>query len=259
MTYELELEFARQAAETAGQNAIRIRAEGISPDTKLDGSPVTLADRDNERLLSELIDDAFPNDGLIGEEGARKNGTSGRRWIIDPIDGTRDFIRGNRFWCILIALVIIGEEGDEPVLGVVHFPMLGDTYWGARGQGAYRNGERLAVSAVERLNKAVFSPNGLHAMAKEPYAADMMDFMSCCWAVRSAGGALDAMMLAAGQVDIWLERKAEVWDLAPLRVIIEEAGGSYFALDGSRRIEAGNAIACTPALENEVRAFFAMG
>ncbi len=247
-----ELEFAREAARLAGENALRIRASGISAEAKPDGSPVTLADRENERLLRERIQAAFPDDGIVGEEGARKDGRSGRRWIIDPIDGTRDFVRGNRFWCVLMAL----EERGEAVLGVAHFPMLAETYWAARGQGAWRNGERLRVSAIRSASEAVLSTNGLHGMAGESYAPRMMEFMSRFWAVRSAGGALDAVMLASGQVDVWLERSAEVWDLAPLQVIIEEAGGSFFALDGSRRVDGGNAVACTPGLEEEVREFF---
>ncbi len=252
MDYQTELEFARQAILAAGENAQRIRAAGIAVETKPDASPVTTADRDNERLLRDQIHARFPGDAILGEEGTLVSGGSGRRWIIDPIDGTRDFVRGNRFWCVLMAL----EDQGESVVGLAHFPALGDTYWASRGGGAYRNGERLRVSSIDRLSHAVLSPNGLHAMAQESYAPRLMDFMSRFWAVRSAGGALDAVMLAAGQVDVWLERAAEVWDLAPLQVIIEEAGGRFFAMDGSRRTDGGNALACTPALEGEVRRFF---
>ena len=252
MSYQTELECARQSAMAAGENARRLRASGIAIETKPDASPVTNADRENERLLREQIAARFPDDSILGEEGTRTEGRSGRRWIIDPIDGTRDFVRGNRFWCVLIAL----EDQGEAVLGVAHFPALGDTYRAARGEGAFRNRDRLRVSSIDRLDQAVLSPNGLHAMAAERYAPRLMEFMSRFWAVRSAGGALDAVMLAAGQVDVWLERSAEVWDLAPLQVIIEEAGGRFFAMDGSRRTNGGNALACTPALENEVRAFF---
>ena len=252
MSYEKEVELARQAAAIAGENAKRIRQGDIGVETKADDSPVTIADRENERLIRDLIEREFPDDGILGEEGARKEGTSGRRWTIDPIDGTRDFVRGNRFWCVLIAVA----EGGRSLAGVAHFPMLGETYWAARGMGSYRDGERLHVSGIERLDAAVFSPNGMHQMVDEPYAPGLMGFMSRCWSVRSFGGALDSCLLAAGQLDIWLERRAEAWDLAPLQVIVEEAGGCFFALDGSRRFDAGNAVACTPGVEREVRAFF---
>ena len=137
MDYQRELEFARRIAVMAGENARRIRAGGIAAETKADASPVTVADRENERLLRESIEGEFPEDGILGEEGTAKAGTSGRRWILDPIDGTRDFVRGNRFWCVLIAL----EAAEETLAGVAHFPMLEETYWATKGSGSYRNGE----------------------------------------------------------------------------------------------------------------------
>jgi fructose-1,6-bisphosphatase/inositol monophosphatase family enzyme len=255
MSYAREIEFARRATKLAGENAVRIRGNGIVLDTKPDHSPVTSADRENERLLFGLVDTEFPNDGIIGEEGARKQSTSGRTWTIDPIDGTRDFVRGNLFWNVLVGL----EQNGEAVAGAAHFPMLGQTYYASRGEGAYRDGERLHISWITDIGAAVFSPNGMHMMAGEPYAAGMMEFMSRFWAVRSIGGALDAAMLASGQIEVWLERKAEIWDLAPLQVLVEEAGGRFFALDGTRRIDGGNAVACVPALEQEVRGFFGIG
>lgn len=249
-----ELEFAKKAAMAAGENAARIRIGGIQAESKADASPVTVADRSNEQLICGMIEREFPGDGILGEEGARKPAASGRTWVIDPIDGTRDFVRGNRFWCVLVALV---EDGD-PAVGVAYFPMLDEMYSAVRGGGAFRNDDRISVSKISSIGAAVFSPNGMHQMAGERYAPAMMEFMSRFWAVRSMGGAFDACMLAAGQIDVWLERKAEAWDLAPLRLIVEEAGGSYFALDGSRRIDAGNAVACVPALEAELRAFFGL-
>ena len=254
MKYASEIAFARRAAETAGHNAKEMRTLGVTTMQKEDDSPVTRADEENERLLRELIEAQFPDDAIIGEEGTSKAGRSGRRWIIDPIDGTRDFVRGGRFWCVLIAL----EEDGEVVLGVAHFPMLAETYWATRGYGSFRNGERITVSNIDHLGSALLSPNGLYSSALKPYAAGMMAFVSRFGAIRSPGGALSAGMLAAGEIDVWFEGKAEIWDLAAFQVIIEEAGGRYFALDGSRRIDLGNAVACNPALEPEVRTFFGL-
>jgi histidinol-phosphatase len=252
MNYEKELEFARLTAEAAGENAKRIRAGGIAAETKADASPVTIADKDNERLIREAIERGYPADGILGEEGSCKPGTSGRRWIIDPIDGTRDFVRGNRFWCVLLAL----EEADESVVGVAHFPMLGETYWAARGHGAWRNGEPIHASAVSTIGDSVFSPNGLHLAQAAPHLAKLNEWAQRSWAVRSYGGALDACMVAAGQVDVWFEPKVEPWDLAPLKLIIEEAGGAFFAFDGSRRIDRGTAIGCAPGLAEAARRAF---
>ena len=255
MAYETELEFARRVAAAAGENARRIRAGGIEAETKPDASPVTIADKDNERLIREAIERGYPEDGILGEEGSSKAGTSGRRWIIDPIDGTRDFVRGNRFWCVLVAL----EEADESVVGVAHFPMLDETYWAARGSGAYRNGERLRASAVSTIGESVFSPNGLHLRQATPHLAKINEWEQRAWAVRSHGGALDACMIAAGQVDLWFEPKVEPWDLAALKLILEESGAVFFAFDGSRRIDRGTAIGCAPGLADAARRAFVTG
>jgi len=249
MNCEREIEFARRIAIVAGENARRIRAGGISAETKPDASPVTIADRENERLIREAIELEFPHDGILGEEGTSKAGSSGRRWIVDPIDGTRDFLRGNRFWCVLIAL----EEADDSLVGVAHFPMLNETYWAARGGGSYLNQERLHVSPIAAIGDCCFSPNGLHLPAARPHLPRVMELIQHSWAVRSYGGALDACLVAAGKVEIWFEPKVEIWDLAALRLIIEEAGGVFFALDGSRRIDRGTAVACAPGVVSQVR------
>jgi histidinol phosphatase-like enzyme (inositol monophosphatase family) len=250
MNYEPELEFARRIAAIAGENARAIRAHGIRAETKPDASPVTIADKENERIVREAIEREFPGDGILGEEGSRQSGSSGRRWIIDPIDGTRDFVRGNRFWCVLLAV----EEADESLAGVAHFPLLNETYWATRGGGAYCNDERLHCSGIASLGEAVFSPNGLHLPAARPHLARVTDLMQRAWSVRSYGGALDACLIAAGKAEIWFEPKAEVWDLAPLKLILEEAGALFFALDGSRRVDRGSAVAFVPGLAAEVRA-----
>lgn len=255
MKYQREVEFVRRIAIAAGINAQRIRAEGITAETKSDDSPVTAADRDNERLIREAIESEFPHDGILGEEGSSKPGTSGRRWIVDPIDGTRDFLRGNRFWCVLIAV----EVNDEILAGVAHFPMLEETYWAAQGEGAFLHETRLRVSTRSTIAECSFHPSGLQLAEAQPYMPRIVEMMQQSWSVRVYGGALDACLLAAGQADIWFEPKAAPWDLAPLKLIIEESGGVFFALDGSRRIDRGSAIACAPGFAHEVRRTFGVG
>jgi histidinol phosphatase-like enzyme (inositol monophosphatase family) len=249
MNYERELEFARRIAIAAGENAARIRVGGITAETKSDDSPVTIADKENERLIREAIETDFPRDGILGEEGSSKASSSGRRWIIDPIDGTRDFVRGNRFWCVLLAL----EEAGESLVGVTHFPLLDETYWAVQGCGSYRNGGRLHSSSVTSLDACSFNPNGLHLIEARPHLPQVVELMQRSWSVRSYGGALDACMVAAGQADIWFEPKVAVWDLAAPKLIIEEAGGAFFAFDGSRSIDKGTAIGCAPGLIAQVR------
>src|SRR3982750_3233599 len=157
MAYQRELELALRIAKAAGENARLIRAQGIIAETKADASPVTIADKENERLIRAAIEAEFPGDGILGEEGASKTGTSGRRWIVDPIDGTRDFVRGNRFWCVLIGL----EESGESLVGVAHYPMLDETYHAVRGEGAYLHDQRLRVSAIDAIAACSFNPAGL--------------------------------------------------------------------------------------------------
>ncbi len=231
-----------------------MREHGVSVETKPDDSPVTAADMENERLIREAIAQQFPEDGILGEEGSSKAGTSGRRWIIDPIDNTRDFTRNIRFWCVLIALL----EADESIVGVAHFPMLNETYYAVRGGGAFMNQERLQASSIQSISKSVFCPNGLHLAAARPYLAQVIDLMQHSWCIRTCGGALEACLVAAGKADIWFEAKVAPWDLAALKLIIEEANGVFFALDGSRAIDKGTAIGCAPGVAAEVRHAFAI-
>jgi histidinol phosphatase-like enzyme (inositol monophosphatase family) len=252
MAYERELDLARCAAVAAGGNARRLRENGIVAEAKADESPVTIADRENEIMIREAIERGFPDDGILGEEGASKQGTSGRRWIIDPIDGTRDYVRGNRFWCVLIAL----EQGDESLVGVAHFPMLAETYWAVRGEGAYCNDERLQASSIRTIEECVVAPGGLQLPQAKPVLPKVMELAQRAWGLRCFGGALDACLVASGKVDLWFEPKVEPWDLAPLRLIIEEAGGAFIAVDGSRSIYKKSAIGCAPGLAAEARRWY---
>jgi histidinol phosphatase-like enzyme (inositol monophosphatase family) len=253
MTLEKELEVARGAAAKSAEVALRHQAKGIRAETKPDNSPVTIADKESEKLIVAAIENAFPDDGILGEEGARKESKSGRRWIIDPIDGTRDFVRGNPLWCVLIGL----EDRGEMVAGVAHLPILRQTYWASRGSGAYRNGDRIRVSPIADISMAVLSLNGISRMSDAPFAGKVIDWAGRFWSCRSMGGTPDAMLVAAGQMDVWIEPKVAAWDLAATQVILEEAGAVFFGFNGERTIYSGNAAACTPALEAELRAFLA--
>jgi histidinol-phosphatase len=251
MAFAREIEVARKAAEEAAKLALKYQAAGIRPDTKPDDSPVTIADRESERLISSRLEEAFPEDGVLGEEGAHKQSRSGRRWIIDPIDGTRDFVRGNLLWSVLIGL----EQDAEVVAGVVHLPMLQQTCWASRGDGAFCNDTRLRVSSIADPSKAVLSVNSLNRIRDMRISRGLIDWASQFWAYRCLGGTPDAMMVAAGQVDVWIEPKVAAWDLAAVQVVLEEAGAVFSDFSGARTIYGGSAVACTPGLEQEVRAF----
>jgi fructose-1,6-bisphosphatase/inositol monophosphatase family enzyme len=191
----------------------------------------------------------FPDDGLLGEEGAARQGRSGRRWIIDPIDGTRDFVRGNPLWAVLIGLEIEGEV----VAGVAHLAAQRQMFSGVKGEGAWLNEKPIRISEITSSASAVLCINGMNSMAKLPFGRKTIDWMTQFWAVRSLGGCVDAMMVASGQAEIWMEPKAQAWDLAPLKVILEEAGARFLNFDGGSSIYGGNCVGCVPALEPVVR------
>jgi fructose-1,6-bisphosphatase/inositol monophosphatase family enzyme len=237
MGFAREIETAKRAAVAAGKVALRHQIAGFSIETKPDRSPVTIADRECERLIAATLSEAFPNDGILGEEGAQKDSHNGRRWIIDPIDGTRDFVRGNYLWCTLIGL----EQENEVVAGVAYFPVLEQIAWASRAEGAFRNGAKLRVSSISERQNCVALIN------PDYHVADSF------WARRWLGGTPDAIMVAAGEADIWLEPKVAPWDLAAVHVILEEAGAVFFDLTGARTIYGGSAVACTPGLEQEVK------
>ncbi len=198
-----------------------------------------------------MLSEAFPDDGILGEEGASAEGRSGRRWIIDPIDGTRDYVRGNPLWANLIAL----EADGEVVVGVVNLPVLGKLYTASRGAGAHCNASSIQASAKTSVEESVLCVNGYDKLSKTTYRERLLDWMARFWAVRGLGGAADAMMVASGQAEIWLEPSASPWDFAPLKIIIEEAGARFLNADGGSSIYAGNGIGCAPGLEQEVRRF----
>jgi histidinol-phosphatase len=239
-----------EAARKAADLALRYQPD-IVAETKPDNSPVTQADRECERMIARMLADTFPDDGILGEEGARAESRNGRRWIIDPIDGTRDYVRGNPLWANLIAL----EADDDVVVGVVNLPVLGKLYAASRGGGAFRDGARIQTSTKTSVDESVLCVNGYDKVAKTPYRDRLLAWMERFWAVRGMGGAADAMMVASGQAEIWLEPSASPWDFAPLKVILEEAGARYLNIDGGSSIYAGNAVGCAPGLEREVKLF----
>ena len=245
-----ELQVATDAAKQAARLALDWQPK-IAAEIKPDKSPVTQADRDCERMIATMFRDAFPDDGILGEEGAAAESKSGRRWIIDPIDGTRDYVRGNPLWANLIAL----EAHGEIVVGVVHLPILGNIYSAIRGGGAYCNGSRIRASTKTSIEESVLCLNGYDKLRHTPYRDRLLDWMERFWAVRGMGGAADAMMVASGQAEVWIEPIASPWDFAPLKVILEEAGACYLNADGGSSIYAGNGLGCAPGLVPEIQGF----
>ncbi len=249
MEYQRELELAKTMAEEAGAVAVDFARRGVNAETKADESPVTAADRACEKLIVDRIVREFPQDGILGEEGANRESRSGRKWIVDPIDGTRDFVRGIPLWAVLIGL----EENGQVVAGAAYSPGQNTLAWAAKGAGAWANGSPIRVSDKRGPQDAVLSFNGFNKLGVARFGGSLLPWVAPFWAVRSLGGACDALLLAQGKSDVWIEPNASPWDFAPLKIIIEEAGGVFRSFAGENSIYAGNGYGCAPGLESYVQ------
>ena len=249
MSFEREIEVARTAARQAGELVLQYQSHGVTPETKPDLSPVTIADRESERLISSLLSEAFPEDGLLGEEGGRKVPASGRRWIIDPIDGTRDFLRGLPGWAVLIAL----ETEGGVAAGVCHFPALNVTYYAASGAGAWQNDTRIGVSKIRDPAQAVLLVSEMNEMAGFTFAPRLLEWTKKFGLVHSYSSCQDGMHVAAGRAEVSLQASGKAWDFAAPRIVAEEAGAVFFNFDGRATIYRGNCVIAAPALAPAVR------
>jgi histidinol phosphatase-like enzyme (inositol monophosphatase family) len=247
--FEKELHLARSAAMHAGEFALGYQSRELKAESKPDLSPVTIADKETEKLLVKEISDAFPDDGFLGEEGTERKSKNGRRWILDPIDGTRDFLRGYDLWAVLIGLEVNGEV----VAGVAHFPARKQMFSALKGRGAWLNEKPIRISEINHVSEALLCVNGLNSMVRQTFSGKIVDWMSQFWAVRSLGGALDAMMLCSGHAEVWIENTAKAWDLAALKIIAEESGARFLNFDGGSSIYGGNAMIFVPPLESAAR------
>ncbi len=251
MRYEKELEFLRRVTAEAGKLALEFHAKGVASETKPDDSPVTAADRASEQLIFREVESEFPADGVLGEEGAKRESSNGRRWIIDPIDGTRDFVRGLPTWGVLVAL----EEEGEVVAGACNLAAQGELYSAAKGLGAYRNGARIHCAAAKPPTQAVLCLNAFDSLVGHTFADRLLAWLEQFWAVRSLGGCMDAMAVAGGRADAWIELSAKAWDLAPLKIIAQESGARFFNFNGEASIYGGNCVITIPSLESEIKSF----
>lgn len=246
-----DLELALELAELAdGITLERFRAADLKVDTKPDLTPVSEADRAVERALRERLAAARPGDGVAGEEyGA--DADAERRWIVDPIDGTSNYVRGNPIWATLIAL----EQDGEIIAGVASAPALGRRWWAARGAGAFSSdGRRLRVSAVSGLGDAQLLWSGVEDWAGVGRLDALVGLASNCWRSRGLGDFWQYMLVAEGAAEIALDPVVAVWDLAAPKVIVEEAGGRFTDLAGLPTAEGGDAIATNGALHDAVLA-----
>jgi histidinol-phosphatase len=213
-----DLSFALELADLADSLSLpRFRASDLRVETKPDLTPVTDADRAVERALRERIAAERHGDTVLGEEEGDEGGDV--RWILDPIDGTKNFSRGLPVWATLIAL----ERNGAVVCGVVSAPALGHRWWAARGEGAWRDGERITVSGIASLGDAAVSCS---------YGANLALFEPRVWHARGIGDFWQHVLVAEGAFDAAVDARLAIWDYAAVAVIVEEAGGRASAPDG---------------------------
>ena len=233
-----DLELAFRLADAADAISLPRFRSGVAVETKPDLTPVTEADRAVEAELRRILANERPEDAVLGEEEGAA-GSGARRWIIDPIDGTRNYSRGIPVWATLIALEVDGIVR----LGVVSAPALGHRWWAERGAGAFADGERVHVSAISSIEDAVLSfaiENEVPAVARR------------AWHARGFGDFWSYMLIAEGGVDGVMDSiGVKEWDLAAMQVIVEEAGGRFSDLGGESRIDSGSAVASNGHIHDE--------
>ena len=240
-------EIAVRAARDAGRLALRCFTAGPEVEWKQDQSPVTVADREAETLLRATLLGAFPDDGFLGEEHGEKLGTSGYRWIIDPIDGTRNFVRGIPLWGTLVGL----EYKDEPIAGVVEVPGLPQTFRALRGDGAWRGDQRLHVSDVSRLEDATLFYTSLSWFERAGRRDLFLDLAGRTQTQRGYGDFYGHVLVAQGSGELMVEHGVHIWDVAAILPIVEEAGGRFTDWDGRRTIHRVDVLASNGKLHDE--------
>jgi histidinol-phosphatase len=246
------LEAALDAARAAGALALRYFRSDVRVMQKADQTPVTQADQEAEAAIVERLRPAFPDVGFLGEEfGAQ--GSQSRRWIVDPIDGTKNFVRGIPYWATLIAL----EEEGEVTLGVVHSPATGELYWARRGQGAWLDGAALRVSRVDRLADAMLVHSSLNLLRPLDDGRCWDGFVRLVERTdrqRGFGDYFGYTFVLRGQAEVMLEADVKPWDIAPFKVLFEEAGGRFTDFAGKPTIYSGTALASNGGLHAEALA-----
>lgn len=251
--YDDDLRLAHVIADQVDSHTLeRFKALDLAVDTKPDNTPVTDADRAAEEMIRSTLTRARGRDSVLGEEF----GTSGhgsRRWVVDPIDGTKNFVRGVPVWATLIALV----DGDEPVVGLVSAPALGRRWWAAQGSGAWTGrslpkATRIHVSGVTDLEDASLSYSSLSGWKEHDRLDEFVGLTQECWRTRAYGDFWSYMLVAEGAVDVAAEPELELYDMAALVPIVTEAGGRFTSLDGRPGPFGGNAVASNGLLHDAV-------
>ncbi len=232
-------------ARTAGDATLEwFQNPDLDVVVKADGTPVTVADRTAEQTIRKAIADRYPGDGIVGEEEGATEGSGRRRWIIDPIDGTQAFVRGVPLYSTLVAV----EDQDGVAAGAIHLPALGETVFAGRGLGCFHNGTKTEVSTRSELSEFVLSASGYGYLPK-----DMLDRLHASpMRLRTWGDGYGYFLVATGRIEVMIDPIVFVWDVAPVSIIIQEAGGVFTDFSGQAEYGSGNAVASNGTRHDEI-------
>ncbi len=240
-------ELAVEAAEKAAQLALGYYDTALNVEWKSNESPVTIADREAEQLIRTTLLGRFPKDGFLGEESGEQASESGFRWIIDPIDGTRSFVRGIPLWGTLVGL----EYKGETIAGVTCAPTMRHTYRALRGDGAYRNDRRIRVSDVSRLEESQVFHSLLSWFIKSGCKDGFIDLVCRTQRQRGIGDFYGFLLVAQGSGELMVDYGVSPWDVAALKPIVEEAGGRFTDWDGNATIYRPDTLATNGKVHDE--------
>jgi histidinol-phosphatase len=244
--YELAVETTRRASRIA----LGYFEQALEVEWKEGQSPVTVADRETEQVLRTTIRQAFPQDSFLGEEFGEVPGSSGFRWIIDPIDGTRSFVRGIPLWATLVGLEYRGEQ----IAGVVDVPTLTQTYRALRGDGAYRNEQKIHVSAIGNLQEAMVFYSSLSWFIRAGQEHHFLELVHRSQRTRGFGDFYGHVLVAQGSGEVMVEQGVSIWDVAATVALVEEAGGRFTDWSGGHDIARPDMLLTNGLLHDEVLA-----
>lgn len=242
------LDFTVDIARNAGEITLKYFQREPETSTKADGSFVTIADRETEAYLRAAISHRYSEDAIIGEEEGESKGTSGRRWILDPIDGTFAFVHGVPFYGVLLALEIDAKQ----ILGVVNVPALNEIVYAASGLGCFHNGRKATVTATSNLGDSLLLCTDFKSCAHYGFGSAVNELQSLVKTSRTWGDCYGYLLVATGRAEIMLDPVMNLWDCAAVKPIVEEAGGTFTDWRGARTANGGNAIATNGKLFDEV-------
>ncbi len=241
-------QMARLAALAGGAKALKYFRKNVPVIKKVDRSPVTRADREAEQAIRKVLAKAFPDHQLCGEEfGWDKKANPDFRWWIDPVDGTRQFIRGIPFWGTLVAL----EYKGEVIVGVIHHPALRLTIWAAKGLGCFANGRRVKVSGIKDIKNGTMTYGGMRLTPKS-YRTKLTNLIAQCYDDRGFGDCYGHSLVIQGMAEAMLDPVVQPYDVAAIKICVEEAGGKFTDLKGKSTIRGGDALSSNGLTHSQV-------